>query len=304
MPLALNFKIIILFGLLASIAPFISYTVSLVCFGLSHITYELKFLDQYYGRKYEKPFVRIIIFFSSLFALATAISIFFGQPFDAIKFAILIVLLTLPILKYQLYWNTPIIFLVGAGIIYFPVLTYLVFAFLHNLTPIFFLRDRLTRKRDTFSIVLCIFIGAPIVVGIFTFLIQNNLGFENFIFSANTQSMLSSHYLVETENLSRLKIAFFSSAVFLQLLHYYFTISILPRLNEVKAEKWLFWKNSNSLFITVVLSSFILATGYMVNFSNVRDYYGILASFHAIIEWPVILLLIKTSVSTSIKGGV
>jgi hypothetical protein len=84
----------------------------------------------------------------------------------------------------------------------------------------------------------------------------------------------------------------FAAAAFLQCLHYLVVIGWLPRLgagDEPAAPK-LRWPEPRAFAGLVVASTALLAIGFLADFTGARAAYGVVASVHAWIEVPILLL--------------
>ena len=84
----------------------------------------------------------------------------------------------------------------------------------------------------------------------------------------------------------------FCSAVYLQLLHYYSTIRLLPRLQpRTHAFGRIPWPGNTVLSSIVILATVVLLMAYFKDFGEARALYGVIASIHVWIEIPLIAII-------------
>lgn len=189
--------------------------------------------------------------------------------------ALILILLFLSIL----YWRVNLIvvllvLLFCVGLILNPFLLLVCLAFLHNLTPWGFLTLQKAGKNSWI-----IFVINPFVVFALAYFFALDPAYI-----APYQSMtFLAHYMLFPQ-LSPLNFAFFASAVYLQMTHYYCVIRVLPKVSVSSI-------NTNGIQIIIYV---ILGTGFILFFKYGKPIYGILAMFHAYLEIPLLFYLLGT----------
>jgi hypothetical protein len=89
-------------------------------------------------------------------------------------------------------------------------------------------------------------------------------------------------------------IALFSSAVYLQILHYVAVIYVLPRLGakseEAACKSVVNWPSPGKCAGFVAVAGAIACTAFWASFADARAFYSLAAAVHAWIEIPLLLL--------------
>lgn len=168
--------------------------------------------------------------------------------------------------------NTLIVLGFSVAMIYKPILLLICLAFLHNLTPWGFLKLQGGTKNAWI-----IFLINPCIVFILALFFAMD---TNYYSNSNAIQYLSHYVLVPS--VDPLIVAFFSMAVYLQLIHYYYVLRVLPGYSSspMKISK-----------IMIVLST-LLIVGFIYNFQVTKQFYGMIATFHAYLEIPLLLFLL------------
>ncbi|KTC78031.1 hypothetical protein [Legionella brunensis] len=262
-----------IFIVLASIFPLSSYLLSLSFFGAAHIFYELSYIYKHLGSRLPQAF--IIIVMSILFFLLLIKTIAIFLPINYLL--IIEISFALALVAVALYFKThPITLLVllvfAIGIIINPVILFLCLAFLHNLTPWGFLL-----VEQAASKAWLIFVVSPVIVFGLSLVIVIDPGF----YSITQANSYLSHYLVP-HGINTLTIAFFATAVYLQLIHYYYVIKVLPKFCKTPIKM-------NIGFISLFL---LLGMGFLYDFHESKKFYSLIAMFHAYLEIPLLLYLL------------
>ncbi len=173
------------------------------------------------------------------------------------------------------------------GLVWAPVPTLLAVAVLHNWTPVPLVAEALpaTERRR--------FLGAAIVVfGVLPLALATGLPAElaggmrwpdaRILPSGSLMANLTAYLPVTLARMDG-AVHWFSAIVFAQCLHYVLVIGALPRWSP-PASRW--------AVAALVLASAVLFLGYAVEFRQARLAYGIVASVHAWVEVPLMVLLL------------
>ncbi|WED44040.1 hypothetical protein [Legionella cardiaca] len=145
-------------------------------------------------------------------------------------------------------------------------------AFLHNLTPWGFLKAENATQNAWL-----IFVVNPILV----FGLSLLLAIDPSFYSSQQAHLYLAHYLVSPQ-VNALIISFFATAVYLQLIHYYYVIKVLPRFCAAPIK------------INTALSLLFcsLGLGFLYDFQDSKKFYSLIAMFHAYLEIPLLLYLL------------
>lgn len=167
-----------------------------------------------------------------------------------------------------------VLLLFAIGIIINPIILFVCLAFLHNLTPWGFLLAEQTAPKAWL-----IFVVNPVIVFGLSLLIAIDPG----LYSTTQANLYLSHYLVP-HDINALTVAFFAAAVYLQLVHYYYVIKVLPKFCKTPIK-------INIGFISLFL---LLGIGFLYDFPSSKKFYSLIAMFHAYLEIPLLLYLLPT----------
>jgi len=277
--------------------PLTVYFISLSLFGLPHIYYELYYIKHRYHGQFPITLVLSIFLLLSAIVLIKIINLI--TPLYYATFLELSLVSGLLVICCVYRQSPSAVLLLGffvLGIIYFPVALFLMLAFLHNLTPLgFFKQEGYTQRLwSNFFLIPVTLFGCVMLLNppgfLWPFLIQHGYPF------APTSELLR-HYLpvsihdiiLQSNFTGSIVRAFFSMAVFYQLMHYDSTIRVLPSLLKLKQRKISFY--SYCLFSGFTIASLNL----LINFIPNKQIYSIAASFHAWLEIPLLFLLFSSN---------
>ncbi|UKO97379.1 hypothetical protein [Nostoc sp. UHCC 0870] len=293
--------LILISAILSVSFPLATYTFTLASFGLSHVLTELHYVDNRFRQRLENSLrfsisqlLLLIICFRSLQVFGL-IPNWVSIPLE-LSCVIGLVIIVIPVLVKK-DWRLGILGTVLCasiivGLCWSATLTLLLFAILHNLTPIGFIAEKLRGKQRNVALLACgvVFILVPLVIlsGLPTQFLSS-IGFINlnasFFPVGELEFNLGVYVPPQLQN-QAIAIPAFSAAVFLQSMHYVVVIGVLPK-----------WENgyqsriANSFFTwLVVFLSTLLFVSFTISFINSRAVYGIIAAVHAWVEIPILLL--------------
>lgn len=291
----------------AAVAPVWTYAVSLAVFGLPHVGCELRYLDERFGARVDRATWRrlagALLAIAGLralavlgvgdFALRAAVELLLG---GALVAALAPCLGPATALPRALAFATVALALAGASLA--PAAALVTFAFLHNLTPLGLLAERLRGPARAPGLALAAlgFVAAPalLVVGGRAAIVAA-LGLPRHDdgpaalgdLAAASPSFVPGPWLDAPWSGD-----LFAAAAFLQCLHYLVVIGWLPRLGsgDAPAAPKLRWPQPRAFAGLVLAGTALLAVGYLADFAGARTAYGVVASVHAWIEVPILLL--------------
>lgn len=262
-----------IFILLASIFPLSSYLLSLSFFGAAHIAYELSYIYQRLSYKLPRVFLLSVMSVLMLLFLIKTIAIFIVINYSFLVEIICVLLLAI----ITLYFKTDImvfcaLLFFAMGVIISPIMLFIGLAFLHNLTPWGFLiaENQATKAWIIFAI-------NPLIVFGLSFFLAIDPGY----YSIQRTNLYLAHYLT-AHSLDSFTVAFFATAVYLQLMHYYYVIKVLPKFCETPIK-------FNSGVITLF---FLFGLCFLYDFQDSKKLYSLIAMVHAYLEIPLLLYLL------------
>lgn len=291
----------------SAMAPVWTYALSLALFGLPHVACELRYLDERFGARVDRTTWRrlagALLAIAALRAIAVvgvgdfahraAVELLLGGALVATLAPRLAIAGALPL---ALALATLALALASAALA--PAGALVAFAFVHNLTPLGLLAERLRgpARKPGLAIAALGFVVVPVLLVVGgRAAIAHALGLPRNDdgpgalgdLAAASPSFVPGPWL-EAPWAGDL----FAAAAFLQCLHYLVVIGWLPRLgagDEPAAPK-LRWPEPRAFAGLVVASTALLAIGFLADFTGARAAYGVVASVHAWIEVPILLL--------------
>ena len=284
------------------VAPLAAFVLMISAFGLPHVLYELRYVDERFSSRTSARLLAVIGALVGAIALARIansthwlasdwfVPIEFGLG-AALAFTAAAFMRTNKVLGALI----GIAFALGAT--YFPIETFLVWAWLHNLTPMGFVAEITEgeeRRRWLLWLGLPFFVLPGLVAaGVFhgaaalMFPIAETQTLS--VFGAGDRPLLS--FLPPGSS----DLHLFSAAVVAQAMHYVAVIVMMPMLLKAKQRgvpsativPWPSWR----VFAMGVAGVAIVAFGiYAISYTDARAGYAVAAAIHAWIELPVLLL--------------
>ena len=92
-----------------------------------------------------------------------------------------------------------------------------------------------------------------------------------------------------------LGVRLFAAAAYGQCAHYVATIGVLPASAVGEARPSLPWPKAAGMVALIAVPTVLLLGGYAVDFAWARSMYGVVASVHAWVEIPMLLLALNPS---------
>jgi hypothetical protein len=275
-------------------------------FGLPHVLSELRYVDERFSARTSiLPLGIIGALVGIIAALRVASSASILGSYDATLAELALGgVLALTAAWFMRKWKLAglaVALAFGVGVVYAPIPTFLVWAWVHNLTPLGFIAeategDERRKLLATLSIFFLI-VPALVATGVFhqaAFALTGiNAASGPSAFGADTRplgSFLWPGASVESD------VALFSAAVVAQSMHYVAVILFLPRLITQRPDlatsaPLVPWPRKWSMFAWgiagLAAAAFVV---YAVDYSSARSAYGVAAAIHAWIELPVFLL--------------
>ncbi len=287
----------------ATLAPLLTYTLTLAVFGGAHVLSELRFVEARFAARFDKRLLAGMgVFLAGIVGirLVKGLDLWGGPESIQAELAIVTGLgaLVLPSLAAAglgpLLVGLGVVGGVGIGLVTHPIWTILLLACLHNWTPVGFLAEGLpsTERRRGLSLGALAFGLGPLVVFAASLLLP---GWPDLsVLPAGDLAANLGAYLPHSLHVVPWAVAAFSALVFTQCMHYAAVIGVLPRiapggpaaptalgLSRIPAKTWL---------VALVGLSAVGFLGYTVDFKEARTWYGLIAAVHAWVEVPVLLM--------------
>ena len=281
-----------------AIAPIASFVLMISVFGLPHVLYELRYCDERFSERAPPVLLGVLGALVGTIALGRIANGMHWLSSDILVPIELGLGATLALVA--AYWMRErrwlgaligIAFALGAS--FKPIETFVVWAWLHNLTPLGFVAEVTQgpeRRRWLMMLSVPFFVlPALVATGIFHDIAAVVLAMPELqnlsMFGAGDRPLLS--FLPP----GSYDLNLFSAAVVAQSMHYVAVIVLLPRLLKDKTSRTLVAWPGWGMFAAGVSAVALVAFGiYAVSYSDARAAYAVAAAIHAWIELPVLLL--------------
>ena len=290
----------------ATAAPLLAYALSLAVLGAPHVLAELRYVDGRFGRRLGRR--RGLAILAVLAGIVVVRIRMLGGHLaygDGLRLELgavaVLAIAVLPSLAAQ-----PVrlgVAVLGAAVLVLgatvhPAATLVVLAVLHNTTPVGFLAERLRGPARRRALAACAFLFVVVPIGIATGLPARALASAGLLArdaTWGTTGGLSEHlsvYVLPGLRSSASAADLFAAAAYLQILHHLTVLFVLPRLLGARADDRPVapWPRAPVLVAALLAVSVGGAMLFARDFLGSRAAYGLLASVHAWIEVPVLLL--------------
>ena len=291
---------------LAAVAlPLATFTIVLALFGPAHVVSELRYLDHRFGARLGPARVLSLALLLSA-AMATRLLGTLGvlppAPMAATEIALAAAaVLTLVPSGGAVRWSAAALALVlVAGATMAPLLTLLILAVTHNLTPLGFLAERLRgpERRRAMLLGSIGFIAIPLLIASgMPFAVLAALGWvapEAAVFpSAGTLDGNLGAYVPSWAVGEGWALNAFSASVCAQCRHYVAVIGVLPALIPAGSAPILPWPTTRRFFAALIALGGAIALGFSFDYGIARHVYAVAALLPAWLELPLLLLALQ-----------
>ena len=298
-------------------APLAAYVFMISLFGLPHVVTEMRYCDERFSPRAPRSALPLI---GVVLLLLAALRI--SQGFDWLPSSLTVPAeLSLGIgLTAIAVWFMPQRHLLGVlagvtltcGAVFAPITTFLIFAWLHNLTPLVFVSEILP-KRDRAHALLCLsipFVALPALVasGALQSLIHELWNYS----AASAPSLFGagrapvSAFLPGAASGGNM-VALFSAALVAQAMHYFSVIVVMPQLlkrnGETAKGTIVAWPSWRSFYIAVGLFGLTMLGFHAADYHDAHIVYGVAAAMHSWVELPIFLVALGFGFSESPARG-
>ena len=295
-----------------SIAPIAAFVLMISAFGLPHVLYELRYVDERFSARVARRPLALIGVLVALIAagrVANGAHILMGDLFLWIELG-LGALLALSA-TFVMQQNRALGFVIGIafalGATFQPLYTFLIWAWVHNLTPLGFVAEITEgeERRRWLALLIVPFFVLPALVatGVFHTLASSLFQVADLywvsMFGAADKPLLSFLPPGSTD------LNLFSAAVVAQSMHYVAVIVLLPQLLQAKQgrteQTLVAWPSWQTFAVAIAAIAAVAFGVYAVAYTDARAAYGVAAAIHAWIELPILLLAIGQGLSSAHK---
>ena len=288
---------IVLISLLSAIAfPLTTYVMTLSTFGIAHVAIELRYIDSRFHQRLGgniEPRLLWLVLSIAILRLCGIFGWMDGRLAQILELSIglgLVMLATHHLSRQS--WRQGLIgvavgWILGMGILVDSIATSVIFAIFHNLTPIGFILERqgLTSRRVLWSCAT-IFGLLPLLILLYQSFPLPHLPIENNL------SYLGA-FVAPAWQQSPLAYPLFSAVAFLQCMHYGVVIGLFSQWTPKQSPTLIPWFLNTYFYLVLVGISICLFIFFQHSFILTRAFYGVVASIHAWIEIPLLLLSLQ-----------
>lgn len=287
-------------ALLTAAAPLAVYTVLLAGFGLAHVLSEFAYVDRRFGRRLGPGQIGASVLLLLVAAGWRAAGVFHLMPAEQALVAelatvvLLILAVAVPAGPRAAGLALAAALPLGLATALAPFETAVALSIGHNFTPLGLLYEGLPRRRRAMGMLLALggFIGLPLLVASGLPRALLGLGLEDLDPMATGGLTRHLHvYVPRGWQGGPAAIDLFAASVVAQAAHYVAVIGVLPRLLPGASQGLLPWPRPALFAAAIVAGSAVGILGFLDDFAGTRGLYGILASIHAWIELPLLVLI-------------
>jgi hypothetical protein len=293
---------IILVSALSAIAlPLTTYATTLATFGIAHVAIELRYIDSRFHPQLDRKIETYLIQLLLSIAILRCCSIFGFMASEVAHLLELCCGLGLVLLATHYLWvrdwrrgsiGIAVSCLLGIGIIKDPIVTSVIFAIIHNLTPIGFVLERQGFK-STRTIWIC-----GLIFGLLPLLIILYQYFPLVYFPLEINTIYLRAFIAPSWQQLSIAYPLFSAVAFLQCMHYAVVIGLFSQWTPDRPNSLVTYNNKYFYLLLGSISiSFLIA--FQHSFVLTRAFYGVVASIHAWIEIPLLLMATSHKLETS-----
>ncbi len=303
---------VILAGLAAATAPLVVYAVSLALFGVVHLGTELRYVDERFSARIGPrlgPFLVGALAAVALLRIASVTGAIAPRTEMVVELG-LVAALALAVLP-RLVQAGPmraalavaIAATVALGAVRSTWATLAVLAFVHNLTPVGFLAERLSGRQRARAMIACLVVFGAVPLLLATGLVTHlgsALGVALQVATWGSTGPIEQHlsaFVPPALSTTPVAVPLFSVAAYLQCMHYGAVIRVLPSLGSGEENftpsPLLPWPPRGLFAVILVVAGIVTLFAFHQSFAETRAVYGVVAAVHAWVEVPVLLLALS-----------
>ncbi len=275
--------------------PLTTYATTLATFGIAHVAIELRYIDSRFHARLAPKIELILVVLLISIALLRWCGIFGTIAPNLAHLLELSCGLGLVLVATQQVWinnwrrgtiGMLIAGLLGYGIVRDPIATSVILAIVHNLTPIGFILERQQFKtKPTMWICGLLFGLLPCLILTHQF---GSIGHVNI----ESNSTYLSAFIAPSWQQLPIAYPLFSAVAFLQCLHYAIVIGLFSQWTPSRTDSLIPWLTPKYFYLLLGLVSICLFGYFQQSFVLARAVYGVVASIHAWLEIPLLIMLV------------
>ena len=299
--------ILVLLSAVASLfAPIATYLSTLSLFGVAHVFIELRYIDAQYFSTLKKQFdISFLFWLVNLLLVIAALRCLVLLEWISNSIGIGLELccgLGLIILAARVLWQqikivdnfeialrlgvaVAIAILLVFGIVQTPITTLVILAILHNLTPIGFIHH--SPSQQHFHRLGCLFI-----FGVLPLLVFYGRWMTASWYPLPSLTSYITTFVPPALQDSQFADPLFAAVTFCQCMHYMVVIGLFSQWTPSNSESLIPWMRPQGFYLAILLISTLFLVAFKTSFFTTRAFYGVLASIHAWVEIPLLLILL------------
>lgn len=287
--------------------PVPTYVSTLSLFGVAHVLIELRYIDTQYfstlNRQFDPAFlvwlVNVLLAIAALrcFILLDWIPTALGVVLE-LSCGLGLVLLAAWALWQQVRasseraeitvrWGIAVAIaaLLILGIVHSPVTTIVLLSIIHNLTPIGFIYQSPHQHRSYR-------LGCLLIFGLLPLLVFWGRWLGASWCSAPIETPYLTTFVPSSLLHSQFAYPLFAAITFCQCMHYAVVIGLFSDWTQSTAESFIPWMRPRLFYLAILVASALLFLAFQASFLTTRAFYSVIASIHAWIEIPLLLVLL------------
>ncbi|WP_433053631.1 hypothetical protein [Dactylosporangium sp. CS-033363] len=266
---------------LALRSPLVVTVGGLIAFGALHNVLELRYVAGRFSSLLTGRFLAVLLGLITAIVLCRLAALVVGNPARyaeiVIGYGVLAAACVHGLRGWRLAAALFTVFVALAGSLTFSQYHFVILAHLHNLVPLFFLWEWAGRLRRPglfrwTQVAWILVVPVLVLLGAFDFALSSSGAFARFgIAPPGSNELIGTRFLVVF--------------AFLQTMHYFVWVYFLPRYAP-EAPKFLLGRRAWLLGLGLAA---LLAIPFAIDFASGRALYAAFASYHAYLEFPVLL---------------
>jgi hypothetical protein len=285
-----------------AVAPLAAYVILIALFGLPHVLAEMRYCDERFSGV--TPRIALALIGGLLAALAMvrllgtygAASPYLTGPLELILGGALALAASIFMRRFR-WLGLAIATAVVFGALYFPLPTFLIWAWLHNLTPLGFIAEALKGRARTHALlalsvpffILPAFVALGGLVWIGDVLFAHDPATAPSALGAGLKPLQAFLPPMKLDD----AVPLFQAAVLAQVMHYVAVIALLPRLltdGRARPGRLVPWPRWRLFYLVLAAAGLVSFAVYAADFVEARSAYALAATLHSWIELPVFLM--------------
>ncbi|WP_426508723.1 hypothetical protein ACPPVO_59325 [Dactylosporangium sp. McL0621] len=262
-------------------SPLIVTVGGLIAFGALHNVLELRYVAGRFSSLLTGRFLAVLLGLVTAIVLCRLAALVVGDPARYAEILVGYAVLAaacIHALRGRRLFGAGFVLLVGAALsLSFPGYHFVVLAHLHNAVPLFFLWEWAGRLRRPAlfrwtQVAWVLVVPALVLLGAIDFALPDGVDFRRFLIAPpGSSDLVGTRFLVVF--------------AFLQTMHYFVWVYFLPRYAP-EAPRFLLGRRAWLLGLGLAA---LLAIPFAIDYATGRALYGAFASYHAYLEFPVLL---------------